>query len=119
MRLDLKRSLLDQLRLASLLDGVSYIILLGIAMPLKYAADMPMVVRIVGSAHGFLWIALCLFLLLAFPFFVLHNLLLRLLRLSLRLLLLFTLLLRHEGVCSPVLLLSLNFENPGKNNGFP
>ncbi|MEC8825288.1 MAG: DUF3817 domain-containing protein [Verrucomicrobiota bacterium] len=65
MRLDLKRSLLDQLRLASLLDGVSYIILLGIAMPLKYAADMPMVVRIVGSAHGFLWIALCLFLLLA------------------------------------------------------
>ena len=65
MRLDLKRSLLDQLRLASLLDGVSYIALLGIAMPLKYVADMPMVVRIVGSVHGFLWIALCLFLLLA------------------------------------------------------
>ncbi|MGB0152410.1 MAG: DUF3817 domain-containing protein [Verrucomicrobiales bacterium] len=65
MRLDLKRSLLDQLRLASLLDGVSYIALLGIAMPLKYVADMPMAVRIVGSVHGFLWIALCLFLLLA------------------------------------------------------
>ena len=56
---------IDRVRLASLLDGVSYVILLGIAMPLKYMADMPMAVRIVGSAHGFLWIALCLFLLLA------------------------------------------------------
>lgn len=65
MRLELKRSLLDQVRLASLLDGASYIILLGIAMPLKYVVGMPMAVRIVGSAHGFLWTALCLFLLLA------------------------------------------------------
>ncbi|NRB75291.1 MAG: DUF3817 domain-containing protein [Verrucomicrobiales bacterium] len=65
MGLDLKHSLIDRLRLASLLDGISYIILLGIAMPLKYLADMPLAVRIVGSAHGFLWVALCLFLLLA------------------------------------------------------
>ena len=65
MGLDLKYSLIDRLRLASLLDGISYIILLGIAMPLKYLADMPLAVRIVGSAHGFLWVALCLFLLLA------------------------------------------------------
>ena len=65
MGLDLKYSLIDRLRLASLLDGISYIILLGIAMPLKYLANMPLAVRIVGSAHGFLWVALCLFLLLA------------------------------------------------------
>jgi len=65
MGLDLKHSLIDRLRLASLLDGISYIILLGIAMPLKYLADMPLAVRIVGSAHGFLWVALCFFLLLA------------------------------------------------------
>ena len=65
MSLHLKSSLVDRLRLASLLDGVSYLILLGIAMPLKYLADMPMAVRIVGSAHGFLFLALCWFLLLA------------------------------------------------------
>lgn len=65
MSLDLKNSLIDRLRLASLLDGISFLILLGIAMPLKYMAGMPMAVRIVGSVHGFLWIALCLLLLLA------------------------------------------------------
>jgi integral membrane protein len=65
MSLDFKNSLIDRLRLASLLDGISYLILLGIAMPLKYMAGMPMAVRIVGSAHGFLWIALCLLLLVA------------------------------------------------------
>lgn len=65
MGLDLKNSLIDRLRLASLLDGISFLILLGIAMPLKYVAGMPMAVRIVGSVHGFLWIALCLLLLLA------------------------------------------------------
>ena len=65
MGLDLKNSLIDRLRLASLLDGISFLILLGIAMPLKYMAGMPMAVRIVGSVHGFLWIALCLLLLLA------------------------------------------------------
>ena len=56
---------LDQLRLASILDGISYLILLGIAMPLKYLADMPLAVRIVGSIHGFLFIVLCVYLLLA------------------------------------------------------
>lgn len=65
MSLDLRHSLIDQLRLSSLLDGISYLILLGIAMPLKYFAGMPMAVRIVGSLHGALFVALCLFLLLA------------------------------------------------------
>tara|TARA_R110002096_G_scaffold4501_18_gene21168 strand:- start:3038 stop:3367 length:330 start_codon:yes stop_codon:yes gene_type:complete len=64
MQLDLKQSLMDRLRLASLADGVSYLVLLGIAMPLKYLADIPMAVRIVGSLHGFLFLALCWFLLL-------------------------------------------------------
>jgi len=31
--------------------------LLFIAMPLKYLADMPMAVRVVGMAHGVLFIA--------------------------------------------------------------
>jgi integral membrane protein len=65
MFLDLRRSLIDRLRLASLLDGVSYLVLLGVAMPLKYFAGMPLAVRIVGSIHGFLFVLLCIYLLLA------------------------------------------------------
>ena len=47
---------LRQFRAAALLEGWSYLILLFIAMPLKYAAGMPLAVRIVGSLHGFLFI---------------------------------------------------------------
>lgn len=63
MGLNLGSSLVSRLRLASLLDGVSYVVLLGIAMPLKYWADLPLAVRIVGSIHGFLFLALCWYLL--------------------------------------------------------
>lgn len=38
-------------------EGLSYLILLFIAMPLKYWANMPMPVRIVGMAHGVLFVA--------------------------------------------------------------
>lgn len=65
MGLHPKSRFLDRLRLASILDGISYLVLLGIAMPLKYLADMPLAVRIVGSIHGFLFVVLCVYLLLA------------------------------------------------------
>lgn len=38
-------------------EGLSFLILLGIAMPLKYFANMPMAVRIVGGLHGALFVA--------------------------------------------------------------
>jgi integral membrane protein len=38
-------------------EGVSFIVLLFIAMPLKYLAAMPMAVTIVGSLHGALFVA--------------------------------------------------------------
>ncbi len=38
-------------------EGYSYLILLLIAMPLKYAAGFPIAVRIAGSLHGILFIA--------------------------------------------------------------
>lgn len=41
----------------SLAEGVSYLVLLGIAMPLKYAAGIPEAVRVVGMAHGVLFVA--------------------------------------------------------------
>lgn len=63
MFLDLKHRSIDRLRLASGLDGISYLILLGIAMPLKYLAGEPLAVKIVGMAHGVFFLALCTFLL--------------------------------------------------------
>ena len=39
-------------RIAGIADGISLLVLLGIAMPLKYWADMPMAVTITGSIHG-------------------------------------------------------------------
>lgn len=47
---------LRQLRLVALLEGMSFLALLFIAMPLKYLADLPIAVRIVGSAHGGLFL---------------------------------------------------------------
>lgn len=45
------------LRLVSLLEGLSFLFLLGIAMPLKYAFDNPVLVPFAGMAHGVLFIA--------------------------------------------------------------
>lgn len=43
-------------RVVALLEGASLLALFGIAMPLKYLADMPQAVRIVGWLHGVLFI---------------------------------------------------------------
>lgn len=45
-----------QLRVVGLVEAVSFLLLLGIAMPLKYLAGLPQAVRLVGMAHGLLWI---------------------------------------------------------------
>ncbi len=47
---------LARLRLVGLLEGLSFLVLLLIAMPLKYAADQPLAVRYVGMAHGILFL---------------------------------------------------------------
>lgn len=47
---------LDRLRIIGLLEGASFLILLFIAMPLKYMAGLPQMVRVVGSAHGLLFV---------------------------------------------------------------
>jgi len=39
------------------LEGASFLVLLGIAMPLKYAAGMPLAVLITGWIHGALFVA--------------------------------------------------------------
>ncbi len=40
----------------STLEAISFLVLLLIAMPLKYAFDQPEMVRIVGMAHGILFV---------------------------------------------------------------
>lgn len=44
-------------RKIALIEGISFLVLLFIAMPLKYLADSPLSVRIVGSLHGILFVA--------------------------------------------------------------
>lgn len=44
-------------RIVALGEGVSFLVLLGIAMPLKYLAGLPLAVRVAGSAHGALFVA--------------------------------------------------------------
>jgi integral membrane protein len=39
------------------LEGYSYLLLLGIAMPLKYVFEIPEAVRIIGMLHGLLFVA--------------------------------------------------------------
>lgn len=41
----------------SFFEGISFVVLLLIAMPLKYILDMPLAVRYIGWAHGALFIA--------------------------------------------------------------
>jgi integral membrane protein len=48
---------LGRMRLIGFLEGASFLVLLGIAMPLKYLAGDPSWVRIVGLVHGFLFLA--------------------------------------------------------------
>jgi len=50
---------IGRLRAVGWMEGASFLLLLGVAMPLKYLADMPMAVKVVGWAHGVLFIAFC------------------------------------------------------------
>lgn len=50
------RTPLARLRAIGLLEGLSFVVLLGVAMPLKYLAGMPEMVRVVGMAHGVLFL---------------------------------------------------------------
>lgn len=51
------KTALGWLRVVAFLEGMSFLVLLGIAMPLKYYAANPEPVRIIGMAHGVLFVA--------------------------------------------------------------
>jgi len=45
---------LKKFRLINKIEGISFLILLFVAMPLKYYAGIPMATKIVGMTHGIL-----------------------------------------------------------------
>lgn len=47
---------LGRLRAVALCEGLSFLALLGVAMPLKYLAGLPEAVKVVGWVHGLLFI---------------------------------------------------------------
>jgi integral membrane protein len=49
-------SSIGRLRVIGWWEGVSFLVLLGVAMPLKYFAGWPHAVRVVGMAHGILFL---------------------------------------------------------------
>ena len=53
------RSPIGRLRVVAFVEGCSYLLLLAVAMPLKYFAGLPLAVKIVGSVHGALFLLFC------------------------------------------------------------
>ncbi|HZJ19918.1 MAG TPA: DUF3817 domain-containing protein [Pricia sp.] len=49
--------MLTLFRTTAILEGISYLALFAVTMPLKYLADLPMPNKYVGYAHGVLFIA--------------------------------------------------------------
>ncbi len=45
-----------RLRAVAGIEGISFLVLLFVAMPLKYMAGFPLAVRVVGSLHGALFV---------------------------------------------------------------
>ena len=49
--------MIQKFRLLSLLEGISFLVILFITMPLKYLFDSPMPNKIIGMGHGGLFLA--------------------------------------------------------------
>ncbi|CDL79127.1 DUF3817 domain-containing protein [Xenorhabdus cabanillasii] len=47
---------IGRLRVMGFVEGISFLLLLFVAMPLKYFAGFPIAVKVTGMAHGILFI---------------------------------------------------------------
>ena len=54
---EVKNPSIKQFKIVAILEGISFLVLLGIAMPLKYMLGYPETTEVVGMAHGILFIA--------------------------------------------------------------
>ena len=52
----MKNDTFSRFRIISIIEGLSYLLLVFIAMPLKYMFDYPLAVKVVGMSHGVLFI---------------------------------------------------------------
>jgi integral membrane protein len=59
--IELFKTQLGRLRVIGFAEGMSYLILLGIAMPLKYLYQQPGAVRVTGMIHGVLFVLYVLY----------------------------------------------------------
>lgn len=50
------RTAIGRLRLIAFIEGISFLLLLCVAMPLKYFAGLPEMVKAVGWIHGLLFV---------------------------------------------------------------
>ncbi len=50
------RSKIGRLRLLGILEGISLLVLVGIAVPMKYAVGNPSLVKAIGPIHGVLFL---------------------------------------------------------------
>lgn len=55
--LNMSSNSINTFRKVSVAEGISFLVLLIIAMPLKYMFDFPWAVKVVGWAHGVLFVA--------------------------------------------------------------
>lgn len=52
---------LPNFRIFSYVEAASFLVLLLVAMPLKYFADLPVAVSVAGAAHGWIFVAYLVF----------------------------------------------------------
>ena len=57
---------MGDLRKICFIEGISCILLFFVAMPIKYIAEEPRVVSIVGMVHGLLWVGVVFAFLMAY-----------------------------------------------------
>ena len=53
------RTSISRLRIIGLIEGISFLLLLAVAMPLKYFSGLPQAVTLAGWIHGLLFITFC------------------------------------------------------------
>lgn len=61
----LYQSPLGKMRVVGFLEGLSFVALMGVGMPLKYLKGEPLVVKVMGPVHGALFLWLCMVILQA------------------------------------------------------
>ena len=54
-----KQKQLYYFRMVALTEGISYLLLVLIGMPLKYGLDLPIFNKIIGTIHGILTLVFC------------------------------------------------------------